>query len=101
MDLKFLNDTPSNLLIWPHLEGTNKLIFDFYGTKDNRVVTLSKPIQFDKTADGAMKATWEREVVKDGISKKDIFKSNYQSPALFHKTEEFAKATTTPSITVQ
>ncbi len=98
VDLKFLNDTPGSLLIWPHLEGNNKLIFDFYGTKDNRVVTLSKPVQFDKKEDGSMKATWEREVIKDGVSKKDIFKSNYQSPALFHKTEEFAKATTTPTI---
>lgn len=97
VDLRFINDTPGSLLIWPYLKDKDHLNFDFYGTKDNREVTLSKPVQYDRKEDGSMKATWEREVVKNGIPKKDIFKSVYQSPALFHKEETFVSASTTPA----
>ena len=96
VDLKFVNDTPGSLLIWPYLKDKDHLNFDFYGTKDNRTVTLSKPVTYDRKDDGSMKATWEREVVKNGIAKKDVFKSVYQSPALFHKEETFVKASSTP-----
>jgi len=97
VDLRFVNDTPGSLLIWPYLKDKDHLNFDFYGTKDNREITISKPIQYDRKEDGSMKATWEREVVKNGIPKKDVFKSVYQSPALFHKTEAFVSASTTPA----
>ena len=97
VDLRFINDTPGSILIWPYLKDKDHLNFDFYGTKDNREVTLSKPVQYDRKEDGSMKATWEREVVKNGVSKKDTFKSVYQSPALFHKEEKFVSASTTPT----
>ncbi len=42
VDLKFKNDTPAYILVQGYIEGTN-LIFDFYGTKDNRVVEISNP----------------------------------------------------------
>ena len=96
VDLKFVNDTPAHLLIWPYLKDDNNLVFDFYGTKDDRQVTLEKPVQWDRQPDGPMKASWTREVFKNGTTTTDTFKSVYQSPALFHKTEEFPKATTTP-----
>ena len=101
VDLKFVNDTPGAILIWPYLKDRNTLIFDFYGTKDSRQVTLEKPEQHDRLPDGSMKASWTRLVTKDGITKTDVFKSTYQSPALFHKTEQFVTgATTTPASTL-
>ncbi len=97
-DLKFINDTPGAILIWPHIEPKETLVFDFYGTKDSRHVTLEKPVVYDRKEDGSMKATWTREVVAaDGKLRTDIFKSIYQSPALFHKTEQFVSNTSTPS----
>jgi vancomycin resistance protein YoaR len=95
VDLKFVNDTPGAILVWPYLKDKNILVFDFYGTKDSRQVTLEKPLQWDRKADGSMKASWTREVFQNGTTTTDTFKSVYQSPALFHKTEEFAKPTTT------
>lgn len=97
VDLRFVNDTPGSLLIWPYLKDKDHLNFDFYGTKDSRAVTLLKPVQYDRREDGSMKATWEREVVKNGVTKKDTFKSVYQSPALFHKEETFVTSSSTPA----
>jgi len=95
VDLKFINDTLGHILIWPYLKDQNTLVFDFYGTKDGRKVTLEKPVQWDRAADGSMKASWTREVFKNGTTTTDTFKSVYQSPALFHKTESFVTATGT------
>lgn len=95
VDLKFTNDTPAVILVWPHFTDANTLVFDFYGTKDNRQVTLGTPTTYDRKTDGSMKATWTRTVEKDGKKHEDIFKSVYQSPALFHKEEAFP--TTTPA----
>jgi len=94
VDFKFINDTPGAILIWPYLKDKDTLIFDFYGTKDSRQVTLQKPVQYDRKPDGSMKATWIRIVTKDGETSTSTFKSVYQSPALFHKTEEFPTAPT-------
>ena len=89
VDLKFINDTGSHLLIWPYIQDYNKLIFDFYGTKDNRVVTIEDPVQYDKKPNGAMKATWTRNVFNNGTTTTDTFKSNYLPPELFHEEETF------------
>lgn len=89
VDLKFLNDTPGNLLIWPYIKDKDTLVFEFYGTRDNRQVTLQKPLQYDRKPDGSLKAEWTRVVAKDGASSTSTFKSVYQSPALFHKEEKF------------
>ena len=97
VDLKFINDTPGYILIWPYLKDNNTLIFDFYGTGDGRLVTVDTPTQYDRKPDGSMKATWSRTVVKDGVPRKDIFKSVYQPPALFHKQEQFVTASSTPA----
>lgn len=100
VDLKFVNDTPAHLLIWPYLKDKDTLIFDFYGTKDSRQVTLQKPIQYDRKTDGSMKAEWTRLVTKDGQTSTSTFKSVYQSPALFHKEEQFVAATPPPGMNV-
>lgn len=92
-DLKFINDTPGAILIWPYEKDKNTLVFDFYGSNDGRQVTLEKPVVYDRTADGAMKATWTRLITKDGQTSTSTFKSIYQPPALFHKTESFVSAT--------
>jgi len=96
VDLKFTNDTPASILVWPHFRGEDDLIFDFYGTKDDRKVVLETPIQWDKKSSGAMKASWTRIVTKNGKEDKVTFQSVYQSPALFHKTEEFVPSTPPP-----
>ncbi len=92
-DLKFVNNTPGDILIWPYAPDKNTLYFDFWGTDDGRQVTLEKPIIYDRKPDGAMKATWTRLITQNGTTTTDTFKSNYQSPALFHKTETFVSAT--------
>lgn len=89
IDLKFINDTPGSILVWPYLKDSNTLIFDFYGTKDDRKVTLGTPAQYDKKSDGSMKASWARTVVKNGKSESQTFYSIYKSPALYHKQEKF------------
>lgn len=99
VDLKFINDTPAHLLIWPYIENGYKLIFEFYGTKDERKVTLNRPFVYDRKSDGSMKAEWTRIVEKDGKTATSTFKSVYQSPALFHKEEAFP--TTVPTAGVQ
>ncbi len=89
IDLKFMNDTPGSILVWPYLKDANTLIFEFYGTKDERKVTLGTPYQYDKKSDGSMKASWSRTVEKDGKKTSQTFNSIYQPPALFHKQEKF------------
>ncbi len=98
IDLKFINDTPGYLLVWPYFKDNNNLVFDFFGTKDSRQVTVNKPVQYDRQTSGAMKATWQREVTINGETRTDIFKSTYQPAALFHHDTTFV-TTPTPSPT--
>jgi vancomycin resistance protein YoaR len=97
IDLKFINDTPGSLLIWPYIKSPNTLIFGFWGTRDARQVILHPPVQYDKKPDGSMKATWTRDIFNNGTTTTVTFKSTYLPPALFHKTEEFITPTSTPS----
>lgn len=98
-DLKFINDTPAHVLIWPYYIDKTHLAFDLYGTKDNRSVVVDEPLQWDRKSDGSMKASWTRHVTKDGITRDDTLKSTYLPPALFKKEETFVVATpsTTPT----
>ncbi len=95
VDLKFTNDTPGAILIWPYFKDKDTLVFEFYGTRDSRTVTLQKPIQFDKKPDGSLKASWTRIISKNGQDKTETFKSVYLPPALFHKEEVFVTASST------
>ncbi len=106
IDLKFKNDTPGHLLLWAHFKDKDTLIYELYGTKDTREVTVYTPTQYDRKPDGSMKATWKRDVTKDGVTRNDVFNSVYLPPALFHKEEQFVNsngqtspATTTPAAT--
>ncbi|OGE80804.1 MAG: hypothetical protein A3H72_02975 [Candidatus Doudnabacteria bacterium RIFCSPLOWO2_02_FULL_48_8] len=86
-DLRFTNNLSSHLLIWTRIEGY-KLYYDFYGTKDDRLVEFDGPTQYDKKADGSMKAIWTRHVSLNGQQSEQIFKSTYLPPALFHPEEQ-------------
>lgn len=86
-DFKFVNDLSSHLLIRTRIEGS-KLYYDFYGTKDDRKVVFDGPHQYDKQANGAMKAVWTRWVEYKGEKKEQVFYSNYQPPALFQQTTQ-------------
>jgi vancomycin resistance protein YoaR len=97
VDLKFTNNTPGAILIWPHIEEKNNLYFDFYGSRDDRKVVLEKPVQYDKNPDGSMKASWTREVFNNGTTTTDTFKSTYLPPALFHKPEATSTASSISS----
>lgn len=83
-DLRFKNNTPAYILIQTRIEGNN-LYFDFYGSDDGRKVVLTGPYTYDKKSDGSMKATWTQEVYDkdDELEFKEIFYSNYKSPALY------------------
>ena len=83
-DLRFKNNTPAYILIQTRIEGNN-LYFDFYGSDDGRKVVLTGPYIYDKKSDGSMKATWTQEIYnKDNeLEFKEVFYSNYKSPALY------------------
>ncbi len=88
-DMKFINDLKSPLLIRTRMDvAHNKLYFEFYGTKDDRKITFDGPYQFDKKANGAMKAVWTRWVEKDDQKTEQVFNSNYQPPALFQQNTQ-------------
>ncbi|MEK7067007.1 MAG: VanW family protein [Patescibacteria group bacterium] len=79
-DLRFINDTGSNILVQTKTKGT-KLYFEFYGTPDGREVKIIGPTEYDKKPDGSLKTTLIREIYKDGeLASKDIFRSSYRSP---------------------
>jgi vancomycin resistance protein YoaR len=101
-DLKFVNNFKTPVLIHTYIDSPN-VHFDVYGTKDNRVVTFEGPVIYDRQASGAMKATWTRHVTLNGETTDYVAKSNYVSPALFHKVDQAAtpnpQATATPANT--
>lgn len=79
-DLRFINDTPSNILVQTKIKG-NKLYFEFYGTSDTREVKLTGPEEYDRKPDGSFKTILTREIYKDGaLIDTDIFRSSYRSP---------------------
>lgn len=82
LDFKFKNNLASHMLIQTRIEGT-KLYYDFYGTKDDRVVELEDPYSYDRQANGAMKATWNRKVTLNGKVLEDSFHSTYRPPSLY------------------
>lgn len=92
IDLKFTNNTPGYILIWPYYENEDTIIFDFYGTRDNRKVELEEPTSYDRKPDGSMKTNWVRTVTLGGVDLEDNFRSNYLPPAIFKKVETFVPA---------
>ena len=55
-DLRFINDSPNYILIQTHISG-NDLYFDFWGTKDGRVVEESDPTIYNIVKPPATKYT--------------------------------------------
>ncbi len=80
-DLRFLNNTPSYILIQTKIVGT-VLTFSFYGTDDGRKTSVDGPTITERQPDGALKASFTQLVVdKDGKEIiKDVFNSSYASP---------------------
>jgi len=80
-DLRFLNNTPSYILIQTKIVGT-VLTFSFYGTDDGRKTSIDGPTITERQPDGALKASFTQLVVaKDGKEIiKDVFNSSYASP---------------------
>ena len=82
-NLRFINDTPNNILIQSKIEG-NHLSFEFFGTDDGRKTEILGPYVFDKKEDGSMKASLTQKVYKNGeLLREKTFYSNYKSPALY------------------
>lgn len=91
-DLRFVNNTPGHILIQAGIEDSD-LSFRFYGTDDGRVVEIDGPHILISNPDGSMKTTFSQSVTNAAgetvIS--DSFESNYKSPDLFPKPEEFTE----------
>lgn len=99
-DLKFINNTPAVIMIWTRIEG-KKLYFDFYGTPDERKITVDGPYEYDKRASGAIKARVKRIVTnnKTTLEEKE-FISNYLPPKQLQAVIEYPKPSTEPEITL-
>ena len=79
-DLRFINDTGSNILVQTKIKDT-KLYFEFYGAPDGREVKIIGPTEYDKKPDGSLKTILTREIYKNGeLIGKDTFRSSYRSP---------------------
>lgn len=79
-DLKFVNNTPNYILIQSRVSGS-RVIFEIYGTDDERKVTMDGPHQYDQKANGSMKAYFARKVsYPDGTEKEERFDSVYKPP---------------------
>src|SRR3989344_1353582 len=63
-DLKFVNDTPSHILVQSKMNG-KKLAFEIYGSSDGRMVSVDGPYQYDQKKSGAMKAYFTRTISKN------------------------------------
>ena len=82
-DLRFINDTPKNILVQTKIEGTI-ITFEFYGTSDGREVKIKGPTILAAYSGGAMKTLLVQEIWRDGkMERKEEFYSNYKSPALY------------------
>ncbi len=96
-DFRFINNTPGYILLNVAMEG-NKLIFNYYGTKDGRNVVMDGPHVTDRQPNGAMKTYFTQTVTdKDGNAFiDDTFKSNYKSPDDYPHPGDVAKLTSKP-----
>ena len=82
-NLKFINDTPKNILLQSKIEGT-KISFEIYGTNDGREVKIKGPTILSAAEDGSMKTILYQQIWKNGqMEREDKFYSNYKSPALY------------------
>lgn len=96
-DLRFINNTPGNILIQTKLDGT-ELTFQFYGTTDGRKVEVDGPHITEKNPDGSMKTYFTQKVIaSDGkIVLDETFRSNYDSPDKYPHPGQEIKITEKP-----
>lgn len=100
LDMKFINDLPSHMLVRTRIDiPAHKLYFEFYGTKDDRIVTFDGPYQYDKKPDGSMKAVWTKKVTNKGETVEQVFRSTYVSPNLYKKVATTESKPTAPEPT--
>jgi len=79
-DLKFVNNTPAHILIQGKVKN-GKVIFEIYGTSDERTVNMDGPYQYDEKPSGSMKAYFVRKIsYADGTAKEERFDSVYKPP---------------------
>ncbi|MDD5589850.1 MAG: VanW family protein [Candidatus Portnoybacteria bacterium] len=82
-DLRFINDTPNNILLQAKIEGT-KITFEIYGTADGRETKVIGPTILQSNPDGSMKTILYQEIWRNGeLERRATFSSNYKSPALY------------------
>ena len=83
-DLKFINNTPNYILIQAKVV-KEELIFELYGTDDDRKVVIEGPKQYDIKEDGSMKAELTQKVYdkENNLIIDKTFYSNYKSPNLY------------------
>ncbi len=82
-DLKFVNDTPNNILLQSRVEG-NKLIFEIYGTADGRQAKIVGPTITYKGEDGSLRTMLKQQVWREGkMEREDKFPSYYKSADLY------------------
>ncbi len=96
-DMRFINNTPGNILIQTKLDGT-ELTFQFYGTTDGRKVEINGPHITEKNPDGSMKTYFTQKVTSsDGkIILDETFRSNYDSPNKYPHPGQEIKITEKP-----
>lgn len=93
IDLKFQNDTPGHILLWPYFTDNDTLIFDIYGTDDGRIVKVDAPVKYGFQSNGIYKTKWERTVSLPGQEiRKDNLGSTYLPASWFKKEETFVTA---------
>jgi len=83
-DLRFINNTPSYILIQTEIVGT-QLLFRFYGTSDGRKINVIGPTILEHNPDGSMKTTFTQQVfdTNNTLLREDIFNSSYDSPSKY------------------
>jgi len=93
-DVRFVNDTGNYILIQSRISG-NDIYFDFWGVKDGRVTTASKPTIYNIVKPGSTKII-ETDTLKPG-EKKCTEKAHNGADAYFdYKVIYPEGATTTP-----
>jgi len=80
-DLRFLNDTGHYILIQTKISGNN-LIFEFWGTKDGRLIEQTKPVIYNITPPGPTKIIESEDLKPD--ERKCIEKPHYGADAYFN-----------------
>lgn len=82
-DFKFVNDLSKPVYIKTSIVGT-KVIFEVWGTKEGRMVTINGPFVTNRQPDGSLTAAVAQIVKQNGKTiREQNFVSKYQSPDKF------------------